>query len=150
MAKLADKLDTHFRMLLNEMGADFAVHDGSLPSFSGLIKNHVTGEWGAFISMRLDAQPNVRVAYFVALHELGHLTLHRTDNGWRRTPIGRPPELEREARAWHYALNNACVTPSKVVWRRIVASMESYADDRRRKRSAYFDSLLEQARKESK
>lgn len=56
-------------------------------------------------------------SYFIALHEIGHLVAKgRTVGGI----------LEREAKAWQWALDNAIEPPTIGVWRTIYHCLTSY------------------------
>ena len=64
------------------------------------------------------------VAYFIALHEFGHLRL-----GHGMPPRGSLDQLLNEIDAWRWALSNAVVPPSKDAWATLEANLGSYVDE---------------------
>lgn len=84
------------------------------------------------------------ISYYVAMHELGHLADSIGPRGLRLR--NRRPTLEREAFAWAWALDNACVPPSRGAWLLIYQNLKTYAtwadEDKRLVPSVTFDRLL--------
>jgi hypothetical protein len=146
--------DAHIQELLDELGANWLTHgdswvavDGSSTACAGVVSD-ITGITGAFISLPTEAYPNERVAYFVALHEIGHLYQHKGARGWVRKPWPRT-RLDQEAEAWSTALRLARYKPTKLVWKHIYESLLTYRNlyrvDRRFKESPQFFALLVEA-----
>ena len=86
------------------------------------------------------------LAYYVALHEMGHILQHKGPRGWRRHR--RTPVLWEEADAWQWALDNAIEPPTPEIWAAIAEMMGTYAAAKpgHYKPSPEFDALLELAR----
>lgn len=59
---------------------------------------------------------NGPIAYYVALHEIGHIVTH-----------GDIPRLEREARAWTWALETGKIGATKPVYRHIKKCIKRYS-----------------------
>jgi predicted SprT family Zn-dependent metalloprotease len=82
------------------------------------IKRFATSKRGrAHVELRQVAVPEMvdEMSYFVALHEIGHIM------------IGLEyPRLEREAKAWDWALENARVKPNYRTRQRICANLYRY------------------------
>lgn len=99
-----------------------------------------------FPVIRLSHAPTDPVAYFVALHELGHLAIDELQDGTGFVRRARCGKLDHEARAWLWALNTALIEPTIEVWDDIIASVDSYIEwaegDRRVKPSEELEALL--------
>lgn len=91
----------------------------------------------------LSHRPLEPVAYFLYLHELGHLAIQRGPRGFRK--YGQRPRLRDEAMAWRWALKHAAIEPDLGVWAAILLRLLSYGNDRRFKRDHVFDRLLAEA-----
>ena len=78
----------------------------------------------AIPAVYLSQPPSTEGAYWVGMHELGHLATYRTKDGrhWRRDWGHRRAEAE----AWRWALTHSVIDPTPAVWRDIVAGLESY------------------------
>jgi hypothetical protein len=156
MAELTARMDAHIQELLDELGAEWLTHtddlttvDGTGCAMAGLASDGGKAT-GAFISLPQDEYENVRVAYFVALHEIGHLLLHRSDRGWVSQPWIKTT-LAREEYAWRFALAESRYKATRAVWRHIAEAVTTYLEytDARFKSSDLLVALLTEARKEA-
>lgn len=75
--------------------------------------------------------------YLVALHELGHLVAHE----WNPRNL----RLDEEAAAWRWAIEQALIPMTPDAWESIRWRLQSYANDRRFKRTPAFEALLREA-----
>jgi len=151
------RANAHIQALLDELGAEWLTHDSSWleeensAAIAGNVQDDDQAMW--FISLPDEVYAKGRVAYFVALHEIGHLRQHKgARGGWLKRPtIGST--LDREADAWWYALGEAWYRPTKPVWRYIADAVESYMiaalSDGRYKASYSLETLLRTARERS-
>jgi hypothetical protein len=145
-------MDAHVQELLDELGAEWlthgdswVAHDGSKSACAGIITGERGTTTGAFISLPREEYANARVAYFVALHEIGHLYQHRGARGWIKKPWPTR-RLDQEQTAWHTAMRLSMFKPTKAVWKHIHESLATYAEvalsDHRYSRSPQFTRLL--------
>lgn len=97
------KLERHVRSLCQQHDITFTIKKGR-----GFAK----------VKSRSIQIPPIRedMDYFVSLHEVGHVIIGLTN----------PYRLEREARAWTWALENTVVEPSYDVRQRICALLVRY------------------------
>lgn len=116
-------------------------------------ERHTHGRaWARSRKVRISRVTTLR-RYFIALHELGHLVARRRTVGTR---------LDREARAWQWALDHALEPPNTHVWQLITESLRSYLtwaenrQDREHGRPILpvegdeFSALLERAQRRSR
>lgn len=76
------------------------------------------GRGRAKVRKRLIRHPPIQIdemAYFIALHEIGHVVIGM-----------HAPRLEREALAWEWALKNAIIDPHYSTRQRICANLVRY------------------------
>lgn len=102
-SKQASHLDRHVALLCAQMG----------------VRRGITrGRGEAKVRLRtIKHQPIVdnEMAYFVALHELGHVAIGM-----------KQPRLDREAAAWIWALENSAIYPHYATRQRICALLVRY------------------------
>lgn len=83
--------------------------------------NKMVGEWplAASLPNRKAVQfhkPTNDFLYMVALHEIGHVMTHRSSDR----------QLEREARAWEWAVDNISLDIGPEAWQKSFCALSSY------------------------
>lgn len=93
------------------------LHIAALCEEHGIRRTVAEGRGRARVKERWIQHPPIRdeMAYFVALHEIGHICV-----GLRES------RLEREAAAWEWALRSALVEPTYPTRQRICACLVRY------------------------
>lgn len=102
-------------MKLNEM---LELHIQELCKAAKIKRTIKHGRGHAKVRLRHIQHPPIRddeMAYFVALHEIGHVAIGM-----------KQPRLEREAAAWEWALENSLIYPHYSTRQRICALLVRY------------------------